>query len=127
MKKQHDVIALPAMIERHFRVAGVQPHSRETYKGLDIYFAQGGPFFDSRGVMQLSEMDAWMHDGYYVSVYAIQKGRQVLVQPLYFRFNHDLELIPAGRVKVRIDAARKQAHDWIEMGIAQGLYQPLVA
>lgn len=121
-----DVITLPAMIERHFRVAGVEPHSKERYKELDVYYAQGGPFWDARG-MQLSAADAWMLGGYYVSVYAIQKGRQVLVQPLYFKIGHDIELSERDRVKARIRAAEFQARDWIETGIAQGMYDPAAA
>lgn len=127
MKKQYDVIALPAMIEKHFRVSGVAPHSRERYKGLDIFYAQGGPFYDTRGVTQLGLNDLWMHDGYWVSVFAIQKGRHVMCQPQYYRFNHDIEKPEDQRVKVRIEAARSIAHDFIDTGIREGMYQPQTA
>lgn len=121
----HDVIALPAMIEKHMRLGGARPHSRFTYKGLDVFLGEGGPHFDTRGVTQLSDMDAWMHDGYYLSVYFIQKGRQVLGQPLYFTIDHDLDKTDRGRLDVRIAAAEAQAKQWIEDGIKAGHYDPM--
>jgi len=118
----YDVIALPAMIEQHCRANGVEPQEKFEYRGLDVYIAASGPHFDSRGKMKLDKMDEWMHDGYYIASFFIQRGRQVFGQPLYFKINHDIMLSDRDRLEVRLKAARFEAKRMIDVGHEGGLY-----
>lgn len=118
----YDVITLPAMIEQHCRVHGTRVEERFEYRGLDVFLADGGPHFDSRGKVKLSDMDKWMHDGYYIAAYFIQRGRQVFGQPLYFPINHDIMLSDHDRKQSRLKAARFTAKQMVDAGFEGGLY-----
>lgn len=118
----YDAIALPGIMESHFRANGAVPVTDFTHRGLRVYIAAGGPHFDTRGVVKLSDMDKWMHDGYYVATWAVQKDRQIIGQPLYFKLDHDILLTDEQREQIRVNAAIDEAKRFIDTGHEGGLY-----
>lgn len=118
----YDVIAVPDTIEAHFRANGAMPITDLTYRDLRVFIGAGGPHFDSKGVVKLSDMDKWMHDGYYMATWAVQKGRQIIGQPLYFRIDHDIMLTDDQREQLRVKAAIDEAKRFVDNGHEGGLY-----
>jgi hypothetical protein len=93
-------------LEKHFQVNGIRPEKRFTYKGLDVYIAEGGPYAEKGRL-------------WYESAWAIGKdGTPLLYQPLEFEFNHDLNLTQESRRQARINAAVEQAKRVIDDGFA---------
>lgn len=63
--------------------------------------------------------------GYYITTYAVGRGRQALVQPLYFDASHDdmTTRTPRARVASRINTAIATARSWIRDAKRAGWYE----
>lgn len=108
------VIEIPGNLDKHFRCNGATPHSKRKYKGVDIFLADGGPHYDAALKDNLDPRDEWMKGGYYVTTWAITKGRRIFGRPLYFAPGHDPALTPDAKLKARIRAAFKEAVSMID-------------
>lgn len=109
-------------LEKHFHRHGVQPSRKSTYRGHDIFLAEGGPHFDAHPSM-LGKDDAWMLSGYYLSVWAVLNGLVVLGRPLYFELVHDLDRSDGARKEGRIEAAEVDAKEHIDALIYAGHFK----
>jgi hypothetical protein len=63
--------------------------------------------------------------GYYITTYAIGRGKQSIVQPLYFDAGHDdmTTRTPRGRIAARINTAIANARSWIRDAKLAGWYE----
>lgn len=96
---------------------------RETYKGQDVFYGEGGPHHDARESKNLEQGDEWMRDGYYVSAWAIQRGQAVIGFPLYFKIDHEAHLHSEARRKARISSAKYAARKAIDEMLNVGLLE----
>lgn len=117
----YGAVDLPAVLERHFRAQGAHPIGSFCYRGLRVFLADGGPHHDAK-YMQLSVTDAWMRHGYWMTVWALQRGRRIIGQPLYFPLSQDAAEPAEARRRVRLEAARDVARRHIDHGLEGGLY-----
>ena len=115
--------AVPEALQKHFAVHGARMMEKETYRGQDIFYADGGPHKDAKADMLESEEDKWMLDGYYVTAFGIKRGQAVVGFPLYFKLNHDTHLKKDDRVKARIGSAKHAAHSAIDAMLNVGLLE----
>lgn len=97
--------------------------SRETYKGQDVFYGEGGPHHDAKESKNLDQGDEWMRNGYYVSAWAIQRGSAVIGFPLYFKLDHDMHLPTEQRRKARINSAKYTARRAIDEMLNVGLLE----
>ncbi len=124
-----EALAVPEALQKHWAFHGARMMKKESYKGHDIFLADGGPHFDAKhhkivsqdpGPGELIEEDKWMRDGYYVSAWAVQKGKAIIGFPLYFKENHDLHLGVDNRSGARIESALFSAKESIDAMISVG-------
>ena len=127
-----EALAVPEALQKHWAFHGARLKDKVKYKGHDIFLADGGPHFDAKnhkvvalepGPGELLEEDKWMKEGYYVSAWALQKGKALIGFPLYFRVNHDLNLSDESRSKARMQSALETAKSAIDAMIAVGLLE----
>jgi hypothetical protein len=123
-------LAVPSALEKHFQIHGARPEKKVTYKGHDIFLAQGGPHYDAKnhkivdsdpGPGELLKEDEWMKDGYYLSAWGVMRGKAVIGFPLYFKINHDQNRTTHDRAEARMNSALYAAEDAIDSMIAVGL------
>ena len=98
-----------------------------------MYLAEGGPHYDARGRKvtdsaipgpgEITREDLWMKDGYYVSAWALPKGRLIMGFPLYFKLDHDLNLTGKARGEARMNSAFFAAKEAIDSMINVGLLE----
>lgn len=127
-----DKLAIPEALQKHWSLHGARMTKRVKYKGHDVFLADGGPHHDAKnwrvvknepGPGELLEEDKWMRDGYYVSVWGLQKGKAVLGYPCYFKIDHDLNLSKEARSDARANSALAEAKQAIDMMITAGLLE----
>lgn len=125
-----EAMGVSEALRKHFSIHGARLHDKVIYKGHDVFLADGGPHFDAKnhkvvalepGPGELLEEDKWMKEGYYVSVWGLQRGRAVIGFPLYFKLNHDLNLGVDFRSKARMNSALESAKSAIDAMINVGL------
>ena len=123
-------LAVPEALQKHWAFHGARLREKVKYKGHDIFLAEGGPHYDAKnrtivkqdpGPDELIEEDKWMKDGYYVSAWALQRGKAIIGFPLYFKINHNLDLTYEGRTKARLNSAKFTAQQAIDSMISVGL------
>lgn len=107
-------------LEKHFHRHGVRASHKEQYKGFTIYLAEGGPHFDASPRI-IGKGDEWMLSGYYLSVWAVQRGLAILGRPAYFALGHDLSMTDEARRRGRLEAACADAKGHIDDMLRAGL------
>lgn len=127
-----EALAVPEALRKHWAFHGARLKRKVPYKGHSVFLAEGGPHFDAKnhrivkfdpGPGELVEEDKWMRDGYYVSAWALQKGKAVIGFPLYFQVNHDLALSEESRSQARLNSALHAAQSAIDSMINVGLLE----
>lgn len=98
-------------LEKHFRTWGAMPVVKEIIDDEEVFYADGGPHYDAPKKFP---------NGYYVTAFAIKKGKEFHVQPLWFDYSHDLNV--DDRQKARVNAARIVAIKQIKTGKEASLY-----
>ena len=115
---------VPEALQKYWALNGARMIEKETYMGHDVFYADGGPHYDAKYSKNLSDDDQWMKEGYYVSVFGLKKGAAIIGYPLYFKINHDADIInPKKRQKLRINAAKAEAKAAINAMISVGLLE----
>jgi len=112
-------------LEAHFHRHGVRPARRFTYRGKDVYLAEGGPHFDAHPAV-IDPTDAWMLAGYYVSVWGVQNGLAVLGRPMYFKLDHDPNRSAQANRAGRLEAAEVDAKEHIDSFYLAGHFKVVV-
>lgn len=115
--------AVPEALQKHFSVHGVKMTEKETYRGQDVFYGDGGPHHDANLENIEAEEDKWMIEGYYVSVFGIKRGQAIVGFPLYFKLNHDIFLKARDRQEARINAAKHAARSAIDAMLNVGLLE----
>lgn len=117
-----DPLAVPEALQKHWAFHGARLSEKKSYRGQSVYLAEGGPHDDAKGRRVVDEEpgpgeihkdDLWMKEGYYVSAWAIIKGKMVIGFPLYF----DKSQVSA---KARLNSAFYAAKDAIDAMISAG-------
>ena len=131
MAKIHDPLALPENLRKHWAFHGARLQRKETYRGHDVYLAEGGPHYDAKGRRvtdsvfpgpgEISKEDLWMKDGYYVAAWGLPRGKIIMGFPLYFKLNHDMNL--KYRSEARLNSAYFTAKEAIDAMISVGLLE----
>ena len=115
--KFSNALSAPEGLVKHWSFHGARFDRKERYRGQDIFLGDGGPHHDADLVKDLDVGDAWMLDGYYVSVFAIQRGRAFFGVPCYFKLNHDSDHTDAQRRVMRVGTALEAAKRIIDDGM----------
>lgn len=116
-KKYDDPLAAPEGLAKHWAFHGAKLERKEVYRSQEIFLADGGPHFDARKFKKLSKDEQWMKQGYFVSCFAIQRGKAFFGYPLYFEIGHDLNHNNPTRQQMRLNAALAHAKSIIDDGI----------
>lgn len=125
-----DQLAVPEALQKHWAFHGARMSKKVNYKGHDIFLAEGGPHYDAKnhkivdadpGPCELLKEDKWMRDGYYVTAWALQRGKAMMGFPLYFKLDHDLFL--ANRKEARLDSALFTAKEAIDAMLSVNLLE----
>jgi len=114
---------VPSALQRHWSVHGARMADRETYKGQDIFYGDGGPHHDAKDSKNLEPDDEWMRKGYFIAVFGLMKGKAVIGFPAYFKLNHDMHLNNKERKKARLAAVRFAAHEAVDAMLNVGLLE----
>ncbi len=63
--------------------------------------------------------------GYYITTYAVKRGKQVIAQPLYFDAAHEdmASRTPKARISARVNTAILNAKSWIRDAKLAGWYE----
>ena len=127
-----EALAVPEALQKHWAFHGARLRERVEYKGHSVFLAEGGPHHDAKhhkivladpGPGELLKEDEWMKEGYYVSSWALQRGKAVIGFPIYFKLNHDPEMTEDGRITARLNSALVCAKSAMDAMISVGLLE----
>lgn len=122
-------LALPEALQKHWALFGAKMLKKVSYKGHDVYLADGGPHYDAKhhkivdaepGPGELIKGEEWMRDGYYVAVWAVARGTLIIGFPIYCKINHDLNLGKNARQPARLNSVLECAKESIDAMISVG-------
>lgn len=117
-----DAELVPEALQRHWAFHGARMMDKETYRGQDIFYGEGGPHHDADS-MNVEKDDEWMKEGYYISAWGLKKGKAVIGFPLYFKLNHDTQMKLSERRNARVNAAKFAAHETVDSMLNVGLLE----
>ncbi len=104
-------------IEKWVTNEGLKAHIKMTIEGHAVAIADDDePHFDSPREFP---------SGYYITLYAVEKWKQVVAQPLYFDVSHKdmTSRTPKGRIAARLNTAIANARSWIRDAKLAGYYE----
>ena len=115
-----------SQVEKFIGQYGARAERKETYMGVDILLADGGPHYDPENDVAFKDAPKEEQDefskGYYTSIAFIMGHKTIGVRTAYFKKDHDPDMTPEAKKEGRLTNVLLCAKEEIATGIVNNIY-----